>query len=73
MGAGFVMMLVAVAGFRGRKTIGRFQAQAILSSFNIGEDRQPEIAAGLATAWLALSVLVFAGGLVMVVAGVITR
>ncbi|WP_394253098.1 hypothetical protein [Arthrobacter pityocampae] len=71
-GAGLVMMLCAFAAFRGRKVIGRAQAQALVSSFNVGADRQSEIAAGLANAWFALSVLVLAGGLVIVAAGLIT-
>ncbi len=73
MGAGFVVILLAVAAFRRRKVIGRAQAQALLSSFNIGADRQPAIAAGLATVWVAVSVLFFAGGLVIVAAGLMTR
>lgn len=67
------MILLAVAAFRGRKVIGRFQANVLLQAFNIGEDRQPEIASGLATVWVAVSVLLFAGGLVIVAADLLTR
>lgn len=73
VGAGFVMILLAVAAFRGRKVIGRFQANVLLQAFNIGEDRQPDVAAGLATAWVAVSVMLFAGGLMIVSADLLTR
>jgi hypothetical protein len=67
------MILLAVAAFRGRKVIGRFQANVLLQAFNIGADRQPEIAAGLATVWVAVSVMLFAGGLVIVAADLLPR
>jgi hypothetical protein len=73
VGVGFIMILLAVAAYRGRKAIGRGQAQALKSSFNIGEGKQPEIAAGLATVWVAVSVLFLAGGLVIIAADLITR
>ncbi|TPV21770.1 hypothetical protein FJV46_14650 [Arthrobacter agilis] len=73
VGAGFVMILLAVAAFRGRKVIGRFQANVLLQAFDIGEDRQSEIAAGLATVWVAVSVMLVAGGLVIISADLLTR
>jgi len=73
VGVGFIMILLAVASYRGRRAIGRGQAQALKSSFNIGEGKQPEIAAGLATVWVAVSVLFLVGGLVIIAADLITR
>lgn len=72
MGVGFVMMLLALAAFRGRQVIGRFQANVLLEAFHLGEDRQPEITAGLATVWVAVAVLLLSGGLAIVVAGLIS-
>ncbi len=71
MGAGLVMMLLALAAYRGRHVIGRFQANVLLEAFHLGEDRQPEIAGGLATVWAAVAVLLLAGGLVIVAAGLV--
>jgi hypothetical protein len=73
VGVGFIMILLAVAAYRGRRAIGRGQARALKSSFNIGEGKQPGIAAGLATVWVAVSVLFLIGGLVTIAADVITR
>ncbi|RJT82916.1 hypothetical protein D6T63_00150 [Arthrobacter cheniae] len=69
MGAGFVMMLLALAAYRDRHVIGRFQANVLWEAFNIGEDRQPEIAAGLAAIWAAMVVLLLICGLAIGVAG----
>ncbi|MHA7261575.1 hypothetical protein ACX80W_00075 [Arthrobacter sp. TMN-37] len=72
MGVGFVMMVSALASYRGRHVIGRSQANVLLEAFHPGEDRQPEIAAGLAAVWAAAAVLLLTGGLAIVVAGLLS-
>lgn len=72
MGVGFVMMVLALAAYRGRHVIGRFQADVLLEAFHLGEDRQSEIAASLTTVWAAVVVLLLSGGLAIVAAGLIS-
>ncbi|MCU1634405.1 MAG: hypothetical protein JWM61_3057 [Micrococcaceae bacterium] len=43
------MMLLALAAYRGRHVIGRFQANVLMEAFHLGKDRQLEIGAVLAT------------------------
>jgi len=71
LSAGIVMILISLVWFFARKSIGRFQANVLLGVFRIGEDRQPEIAAGIANAWITFSALFFLGGIVIVVASLV--
>ena len=67
------MILISVIFFFARKEIGKLQAHTLLAAFRLGEHKQPEIAAGLATAWMALAILLFAGGLAIALADLLTR
>jgi len=66
-------MILSIVFFFSRKAIGRFQAHVILGVFQLGEGRQPEIAAGLASVWLLVSVLVFISGFLIFVAALIGK
>ncbi len=41
MGAGIVMMLIALAAYRGRHVIGPFQANVLLEAFHLGRTGSP--------------------------------
>jgi hypothetical protein len=65
------MVLISLVFFLARKEIGRIQAHILLAVFRVGQDKQPEIAAGLASAWMALAILIFAGGIVIALASLL--
>lgn len=67
------MVLISLVFFLARKEIGRLQAHILLAVFHIGENKQPEIAAGLASAWKALAILLFASGIFIALASLFAR